>query len=80
MAHHALGAGDGDLVGLRAEDLLDGQRFDLVVHLGAGAVGVDVVDVVGFSPASAKAIWMQAMAPRPSGWVSVMRKASAVEP
>ena len=30
--------------------------------------------------ASAKAIFMQVMAPRPSGWVSVMRKASAVEP
>ena len=44
MAHHALGAADRNLVGLLAEDLLDGQRFDAVVDLGAGAVGVDVAD------------------------------------
>ena len=36
----------GDLVGPFTKDLLDGQRLDLVVHVGARAVGVDVVDGV----------------------------------
>ena len=46
MARHALGAGDGHFVGdVRAERFLDRERFDAVVDLRAGAVGVDVVDV-----------------------------------
>ena len=35
---------------MRAEDLLDGPRLGHVAELGAGAVGVDVVDVVGIEP------------------------------
>ena len=35
----------GVLHGPLAEDLLAGQRLDAVVHRGAGAVGVDVVNV-----------------------------------
>ena len=33
--------------GVRAEDGLDGHGLDLVVLLGAGAVGGDVVDLLG---------------------------------
>ena len=47
MADHALGAADGQLAGVVAEDLLDGQGLGGVAQLGAGAVGVDVIDVVG---------------------------------
>ena len=57
----------GTLYARVAEDPLDGQGLDPVVDGGAGAVGVDVIDVVGAEPASARAIFMQLMAPRPSG-------------
>ena len=81
MPHHALGARDRDLVGLVAEDALDRQRLDLVVDFGARAVGVDVVDVVEVQLRRRPgAIRRHLAAPRPSGCVSVMRKASAVEP
>ncbi len=43
---HGLGGADRDVVGRLAKDGLDGQRLALVVQLGAGAVGVDVVDLV----------------------------------
>src|SRR5438128_11614668 len=46
MAHHALVAGHGNLVGVSAEDFLDRQRLDAVVNLGAGAMSVDVTDVL----------------------------------
>ena len=80
VAHHALGAGDRHLVGRLPERFLDGQGLDRVVDRRAGAVGVDVVDVRGVEPASARASRMQAIAPRPSSWLSVIRKASAVDP
>ena len=80
VAHHALGAGDRHLVGRLAEGPLDRQGLDRVVDRSAGAVGVDVVDVVRGDPGVARASRMQAMAPRPSSWLSVIRKASAVEP
>ena len=47
---------------------LQASDLDAVVHRGAGAVGVDVLNVRRrFRPASAMAIFMQAIAPRPSG-------------
>src|SRR3970040_1132115 len=41
---HRLRRADGEAVGVLAEDLLEGQRLDAVVHRRAGAVGVDVAD------------------------------------
>src|SRR5262249_49897613 len=45
VADHTLAAADRDPVGALAEHVLDRQRLDLVVDLGAGAVGVDVADL-----------------------------------
>src|SRR5439155_27207175 len=50
VPHHALGAGDPDLVGVVPEGPLDGERLDRVVDGGAGPVRVDVVDVRGIEP------------------------------
>src|SRR3970040_128390 len=50
VAHHGLRGTHGYLPGARAEHLLDGQRFGAVVVRGAGAVGVDVVDLVWGHP------------------------------
>ena len=47
MAGHALGADDGDVLGVVAEDGVDSGSLAAVVHVGAGAVGVDVVDLLG---------------------------------
>ncbi len=50
MAGHALGARDRDLYARLAESALDRQGLDRVVDLGARAVGVDVIDVLGVEP------------------------------
>src|SRR5579859_6189310 len=42
VADHALGAANGKLAGVGAEDPLDGAGLGGVAELGAGAVGVDV--------------------------------------
>ena len=43
VAGHALGAHDGQLLGVLPEHRVDGSGLAGVVHMGAGAVGVDVV-------------------------------------
>src|SRR5690606_2628264 len=45
--HDALPISDGDPAGCFAEDALDGESLEFVVVGGAGAVGVDVVHLVG---------------------------------
>src|SRR5690606_7764587 len=50
MPHHALGARHGNLIGVIPQRLFDRQGLHLVVYRGAGAVGVDVVDVGGIEP------------------------------
>ena len=57
----------GSRHGVAAEHALDRQRFGGVVHLRAGAVGVDVADVVGRQPGVLSGIAHAATAPRPSG-------------
>src|SRR5207248_1135679 len=47
VAEHALGAGEGQPAGVLAEDLLDGVGLGGVPQRRAGAVGVDVLDVLG---------------------------------
>ena len=42
---HGLGRADRQLVGMCAEDRLDGCRLALVVERRRGAVGIDVVDL-----------------------------------
>src|SRR5207248_2891109 len=54
VAEHALAAGDRNLAGLLAEDLFDGQGFNAIIDLGAGAVGVDITDIVCAEPAIGK--------------------------
>jgi len=44
---HGFGRADSDLAGAIAECLLDGAGFGGVVAGGAGAVGVDVADLLG---------------------------------
>ena len=46
MADHALGAADRQLAGVVAEDLLDRLGLRRVAQLRAGAVGVDVLNVL----------------------------------
>ena len=69
------------LLGVVAEDLLDRLRLGHVAQLGAGAVGVDVVDVVRVPAGVAQG---RAASPRrrpaPSGCGAVMWCASAVLP
>jgi hypothetical protein len=60
-----------DLARVVAEDLLDGERLELVVVGRRGAVGVDVVDLVGRTPA-ASARLMASERPLPSGSGCVM--------
>ena len=50
MPHHALRAGNRDLVGVLAKHGLDGKRLNAIVHARARTVGVDVVDVVNAEP------------------------------
>src|SRR5207248_9842229 len=45
---HGLGGGDGELVGVIAEDALDGDRLGLVADRRRSAVGIDVLDVRRF--------------------------------
>ena len=47
---HRFGRRDRQPVGMVAEDALDAARLDLVVGLGAGAMRVDVVDVLRGEP------------------------------
>ncbi len=47
VADHGLGRADRHLIGVLAEDLLDGHGLGGVVEGGAGAVGVDVVHLLG---------------------------------
>ena len=47
VPHAALGAACGDLVGVFAKHMLDADGFDPVVDLGAGSMGVDVLDFLG---------------------------------
>src|SRR3990170_3744919 len=44
---HRLRARDGQPVGVPAKDVADGVRLELLVQRGRGAVGVDVVDLLG---------------------------------
>src|SRR5882672_4993601 len=46
MAEHALGAADGQLTGMRTENLFDGPGFCFVSQLRTRAVSVDVLNVV----------------------------------
>ena len=69
------------LLGVVAEDLLDRLRLGHVAQLGAGAVGVDVLDVVGVAAGVAQgAARIASAAPAPSGCGAVMWWASAVLP
>ena len=47
MAELALGGADGQLFGVVAEGGLDGLGLGQVAQRRAGAVGVDVIDVIG---------------------------------
>ncbi len=69
------------LLGVVAEDLLDRLRLGLVAQLGAGAVGVDVLHVVGVEPgvAAGPAAWPGRRRCR-QGCGAVMWWASAVLP
>ena len=63
-----------------AEDALDGDGLHQVVQLGAGAVGVDVVDLRRVDAASRRAAVIDSAAPLPSGSGRVMPNASNDEP
>ena len=43
-----------ELVGMGAEDVPDRRRLDLVVGFRSGAMGVDIVDVLGREPGIGK--------------------------
>src|SRR4030095_4867837 len=47
----ALGAGDAYSRGVLAEDALHGDRLGQVALLGAGAVGIDVIDIASLDAA-----------------------------
>jgi hypothetical protein len=47
MADHTFRAANGKSSGMFAEDLLEGPGFGGITQLGAGAVGVDVLDIIG---------------------------------
>src|SRR5688500_10871011 len=47
VADHALGGADGEAVGVLAKGALDGGGLGAVVVAGAGAVGVEVVQLAG---------------------------------
>ena len=81
MPDHALGRADGSSAGLiLAEDAFDGQRLELVVQRGGGAVGVDVVDVGGSDPGVPQGRSIQRTIPRASGSGSMRLCASVVIP
>ena len=56
MCVHRLGRGDRERVRVRAEHAPDRRRLDLVVGLGAGAVRVEVVDILRMEPGIGEAV------------------------
>src|ERR1700722_13557153 len=62
VAVHRFRGADADFVGVCAEDIADGTAFHWIVAGGAGAVGVDVADVLG-----GEAGLLERAAPR-AGW------------
>ena len=54
MASSAFGGADGNLVGMILENAADGFGFANITLRRAGAVGVDVVEVVGIEPTAAQ--------------------------
>ena len=66
MADHRLRRADRDLVGVGTVGRLDRLRLGRVVELGRGAVGHDVVDLVGGDAECCRASVMARAWPRPS--------------
>ena len=47
MAVQGFGRADRDMLGVCAKHLTNRARFAHIAHLGAGAVGIDVIDLAG---------------------------------
>ncbi len=69
MAVHGLGGADRQLVRVRSENGADGPAFNRIVSRRAGAVRVDVTDLLRPQAASERAIVMAAAAPSEDGCV-----------